>query len=93
MEVVTVVADLKLLMFMCRIFIFYQINLIEYAAIEPGCLCLCVSAYVSVCVCMSVCMCFIFTAQTHCTVLMRLSTNDLTNIFKVHFLLILKSMM
>ena len=74
----------------------YSVILTEYVAIEPRvCVCMCVYVCVYVCVCMYVCMyvcvCDSATAQTDAGwILMKFSTNDLTNICEVCFPRILK---
>merc|ERR1712029_760881 len=62
-------------------------NLTEYVAMEPRecvCMCVCVCIYVYMCVCGS------SPAQTWGSILMKFSTNDLTDICEVHFSRILK---
>ena len=57
--------------------LFILVNLTEYVAMEPR---VCVCVYVCVCVC-CVCVCDSATAQTDGWILMKFSTNDLTDIF------------
>ena len=65
--------------------LFMSVNLIEYGAIEPRvCVCMCVCMYVCVYVCDSA------TAQTVEWILIKFSTNDLTDICEVSFSRILK---
>ena len=57
----------------------YSVNLTEYVAMEPR---VCVCMYVCMCVC--VCVCDSATAQTDGWILMKFSTNDLTDIFFIY---------
>ena len=65
----------------------YSVNLTEYVAMEPR---VCVCVYVCVCVCVCMCVCDSATAQTDGWILMKCSTNNLTDICDVYFTPILK---
>ena len=71
----------------------YSVILTEYVAIEPRvCVCMCVCVCACMCLCMCVCIyvCDSATAQTDGWILMKFSTNDLTDICEVRFSRILK---
>ena len=75
----------------------YSVNLTEYVAMEPRvCVCMyvcmfvCIYVCMCVCVCVCVCVCDSATAQTDGWILMKFSTNDLTNICEVRLPQILK---
>ena len=67
----------------------YSVILTEYVVMEPRvCVCVCVCVYVRLYVC--VCVCGSAAAQTVGSILMKFSTNDLTDICEVLFSRILK---
>ena len=69
----------------------YSVILTEYVAIEPRvCVCVYMCMYACVYVCMYARVCVISTAQTDEPILMKLSTNDLTDICQCHFSRFLK---
>ena len=64
----------------------YSVILTEYVAIETEGVCMSVCVYV----CASVCVCGSSTAKTVVSILMKLCTNDLTDIYLCHFFRFLK---
>ena len=67
----------------------YSVIFTEFIAMEPRvCVCVCVCVFVCLSVCLSVCGSS--PAQTDGSILMKFSTNDLTDICEVHFSRILK---
>ena len=61
-----------------------------YVAIETEGVCMSVCVCVCVCACVCVCVCGSAPALTVVSILMKLCTNDLTDIYLCHFFLFLK---
>ena len=61
------------------LFFLYSVILTEYVAIETEGVCMSVCVYV--CACVRMCVCGSYTAKTVMSILMKLCTNDLTDIY------------